>query len=231
MADANKGNAAKEFFEKFGEKLALIIALVILVGYGVIAFALGDDETQLKEVEKNKKAIEKEQSTLHKEMTAPETENWQAKAINPWTTLVASARGADDWGGSIVTVAKGTGLAKKIIKNVPVKVPPVAFGNVDVAIDQITVTWAYKDFTPQEVQKMIREKDNKSEAAKANYFVLEREVNGSGKWEVLSDKLDMATAVVDVFTQTFITIYMVGATVTTTATKYSTTPCSLPTPT
>jgi len=193
MADANKGNAAKEFFEKFGEKLALIIALVILVGYGVIAFAIGDDETQLKEVEKNKKAIEKEQSTLHKEMTAPESENWQAKAVNPWTTLVASARGADDWGGSIITAAKGTGVKKEIIKKVPVKVPPVTFGNVDVAIDQISITWAYKDFTPQEVQKMIREKDNKSEAAKANYFVLEREVNGSGKWEVLSDKLDIKT--------------------------------------
>ena len=79
MADAKKGNAAKEFFEKFGEKLALIIALVILVGYGVIAFGMGDDETQLKEVEKNKREIEKEQKTPHKDMTAPDSENWQAR--------------------------------------------------------------------------------------------------------------------------------------------------------
>jgi len=189
MADANKGNAAKEFFEKFGEKLALIIALVILVGYGVIAFALGDDDTQLREVEKNKGVLEKEQRTPHKEMTAPDTENWQAKAVNPWTTLVVSARGADDWGGSLITRAEGKGLKKEIIKKVPVKVPHVAFGNVDVAIDQISLNWAYKDFTPQEVLKMGRDKE-KTDAAKASYFVLEREVNGSGKWEVLADKLD-----------------------------------------
>jgi len=190
MADAKKGNAAKEFFEKFGEKLALIIALVILVGYGVIAFGMGDDETQLKEVEKHKKEIEKEQKTPHKDMTAPDSENWQAKAVNPWTSLVVSARGADDWGGSLITKAEGKGYKKEVLKKIPVKVPHVAFGNAEVAIDQISVTWAYKDFTPQEVQKMSRDKE-KSDAAKASHFVLEREVNGSGKWEVLADKLDI----------------------------------------
>src|SRR6185295_3256357 len=138
MADAKKGNAAKEFFEKFGEKLALIIALVILVGYGVIAFGMGDDET--------------EQKTPHKDMTAPDSENWQAKAVNPWSTLVVSARGADDWGGSLITKAEGKGYKKEVLKKIPVKVPHVAFGNAEVAIDQISVTWVYKDFTPQEVQ-------------------------------------------------------------------------------
>src|SRR5262245_7906117 len=139
MADAKKGNSAKEFFEKFGEKLALIIALVILVGYGVIAFGMGDDETQLRDVEKNKKEIEKEQKQPHKEMTAPDTENWQSKAVNPWTTLVASARVADDWSGFLITKAEGKGLKKEIIKKVPVKVPHVAFGNAEVSIDQISL--------------------------------------------------------------------------------------------
>ena len=192
MADAKKGNAAKEFFEKFGEKLALAIALVILVGYGVIAFAVGDDDTQLRDVDKSKKEIEKEQKTVHKEMTAPDTENWQAKAVNPWTTLVVSARGANDWGASLITKAEGKGYKKEVLKKVPVKVPHVAFGNVDVAIDQISVSWAYKDFTPQEVQKMSRDKE-KADAAKASHFVLEREINGNGKWEVLADKLDVKT--------------------------------------
>jgi len=190
MVDAKKGNAAKEFFEKFGEKLALVIALVILVGYGIIAFALGDDDTQLRDVEKYKKEIEKEQRTSHKEMTAPDTENWHSKAVNPWTTLVATARPADDWTGFIITTAKGTGLKKEVIKKIPVKVPQVAFGNADVAIDQISLSWAYKDFTPQEVQKMARDKE-KSDAAKASYFVLERQTNNAGKWEVLADKLDV----------------------------------------
>jgi hypothetical protein len=191
MADAKKGNAAKEFFEKFGEKLALVIALVILVGYGVIAFGMGDDETQLRDVDKSKKEIENEQKKQHKEMTAPDTENWQAKAVNPWTTLVVSARGADDWGGSLITRAEGKGLKKEIIKKIPVKVPHVSFGNAEVAIDQISLSWVYKDFTNQEIQKMARDKTDKSDAAKASYFVLERETNGSGKWEVLADKLDV----------------------------------------
>jgi hypothetical protein len=122
-------------------------------------------------------------------MMSPDTENWQAKAVNPWTTLVASARGADDWGGFLITKAEGKGLKKEIIKKVPVKVPHVAFGNAEVAIDQISLSWAYKDFTSQEIQKMSRDKE-KSDAAKATYFVLERETNGSGKWEVLAEKLE-----------------------------------------
>src|SRR5215831_15717255 len=119
MADPKKGNAAKEFFEKFGEKLALVIALIILVGYGVIAFGMGDDETQIRDVDKAKSAIDKEQKIPHKDMTAPDSENWQSKAVNPWTTLVASARGADDWGGFLITKAEGKGLKKEVIKKVP----------------------------------------------------------------------------------------------------------------
>jgi hypothetical protein len=189
MVDAKKGNAAKEFFEKFGEKLALVIALLILVGYGIIAFGLGDDDTQLRDVEKYKKEIEKEQKASHKEMTAPDTENWHAKAINPWTTVVASASAAPDWTGFLITKAEGKGLPKTVIKKIPVKIPPVAFGAADVAIDQISLSWTYKDFTPQEIQKMSREKE-KTDAAKASHFVLERQMSG-GKWEVLADKLDV----------------------------------------
>src|SRR5947207_3392409 len=98
MADAKKANKAKEFFEKFGEKLALGIALLILVGYGVMAFGMSSEDPGIGQVERNIKAIKKEESTPHTEMLAPNTENWQAKAVNPWTTLVTSARSADDWG-------------------------------------------------------------------------------------------------------------------------------------
>jgi hypothetical protein len=141
-------------------------------------------------MEKNIKVIKKEESTLHPEMVAPNTENWQAKAINPWNTVVTSARPADDWTASLITKAEGKGLPKAIIRKTPVVIPPVVFTATEVAIDSVTVAWSYKDFTKAEELKMAREKDNKTEPAKATHFVLERQVAG-GKWEVLADKLDV----------------------------------------
>src|SRR6185295_806903 len=167
MADAKKANKAKEFFEKFGEKLALGIAVLILVGYAVLAFGMSNEDPSLGQVDKNKNAIDREQKTPHKDMMAPDTENWQAKAINPWNTVVTSARPADDWSGFLVTKAVGNGVEATVIKKVPVVIPHVTFLGVEVAIDSITVGWSYKDFTPQELQKMAREKENKTEGAKA----------------------------------------------------------------
>src|SRR5690348_5385152 len=107
MADAKKANKAKEFFEKFGEKLALAIALLVLVGYAVMAFGMSSDDPGLGQMRTNISNIEKEQKTPHKELTAPDSENWQAKAINPWNTVVTTAQPANDWGAFIVTRAEG----------------------------------------------------------------------------------------------------------------------------
>ena len=191
MADATKANAAKEFLEKFGEKLALGVALLILVGYAVVAFGMSSEDPSLGAVEKNIKAIEREERTPHSDMVAPNTENWQAKAINPWNTVVTSARSADDWGAFLVTKAEGKAVKREIIKKVPCIVPEVAFGGAEVAIDSITVSCVYKDFSREDIQKMSREKpENKKDMAKATHFLLERQV-GTGKWEVLADKLDV----------------------------------------
>src|SRR5215831_13770474 len=191
MADAKKGSKAKEFFEKFGEKLALAVALLILIGYAVLAFGMSSEDPGIGQIEKNIKAIKKEESSLHPDMVAPNIESWQAKAINPWNTVVTSARPADDWTGSLITKAEGKGLDKPIIRNTPVVIPPVVFTGTEVAIDAVTVAWSYKDFTKQEEQKMAREKpENKTEPAKATHFLLERQVAG-GKWEVVADKLDV----------------------------------------
>lgn len=189
MADAKKSSALNDFLSKFGEKLALGVAVLLLLGYAVYAFGMSSEDPSLGAVEKHIKAIKKEGETPHKEMMAPDTQNWQASAVGPWNTVVTTARAPEDWGASLITRAEGKGFKKEVIKKIPVMVPPVAFGTVDVAIDSITVTWTYKDFTPQEVLKMGRDKD-KTEAAKVAHFVLEREANGSGKWEVIADKLD-----------------------------------------
>ncbi len=190
MAEPKKVNPAVTFFVSYGEKLALAIAVLALVGCAAFWFGMSAEDPSLGAVEKNASALDREGKTAHPDMTAPPSENLMAKSVNPWTNLVASARPGDDYAGFIVTKAEGKGVAVVIVKKVPVQVPPVAYLGAEVAIDSITVGWTYKDYTPQEVIKMSREKD-KIEAAKASHFVLERETNGSGKWEVLADKIDV----------------------------------------
>lgn len=192
MADAKKKNAAQEFLEKYGEKLALAISLAILVAYAIMAFGMSSEEPSLGLVDKNIRTIDKEEKTAHKEKMPPDSENWQARAIGPWSSVVTTARPPDDWSGHLVTRAVGRGIVEPVAKRIPVLVPTVSFGGAEVNIDNIAVTWNYKDFSPQELQKMARSKE-KTEAAKASYFVLERQANGSGKWEVLADKLDTKT--------------------------------------
>ncbi|HLY74835.1 MAG TPA: fibronectin type III domain-containing protein [Planctomycetota bacterium] len=189
MAEAKKVNPAVTFLANNGEKLALGIAVILLVACAVMWFGMSGEDLTIG-LDKSATSLDKESRTAHPEMTAPNTENWQAKAVNPWSTLVTSARPADNWGAFMITKAEGKGVKKEIIKKIPVLVPPVSNLVTEVAIDSITVGWSYKDFTSQEVSKMSRDKDNKADAAKVTHFLLEREVNGSGKWEVLNDKID-----------------------------------------
>jgi hypothetical protein len=189
MAEPKKVNPALAFFVNYGEKLALAIAVLALVGCAAFWFGMSSEDPSLGAVENGVKKLETEVKTPHQDMTAPPSENLMAKSVNPWTNLVASARPGDDYAGFIVTKAEGKGVAVIVVKKIPVQVPPVAYVGAEVAIDSITVGWSYKDYTSQEIAKMAREKD-KIEAAKASHFVLEREANGSGKWEVLAEKLD-----------------------------------------
>jgi len=189
MPEAKKVNPAVTFLADNGEKLALGIAVLLLVACAVKWFGMSGEDPTIG-LYKTATSLDKEARTAHPEMTAPNTENWQAKAVNPWSTLVTSARPADNWGGFLITRAEGKGLKKEVIKKVPVLVPQVSNVVTEVTLDSITVGWSYKDFTNQEVSKMSRDKENKTDAAKATHFLLEREVNGSGKWEVLNDKID-----------------------------------------
>jgi len=194
MADAKKVNPAVVFLVNNGEKLALGIAVLLLLVFAFLWFGMSSEDPTIP-LDKNARALSKDMESQqpHEGMAAPNSENWQAKAVNPWSTLVASARAGDNWGGFIATRAEGKGVPKTVIKKTPVLVPQVSNLGAEVAIDCITVGWSYKDFTPQDTQKMARDKDNKTDAAKVTSFKLEREVNGSGKWEVISDSIDPKT--------------------------------------
>src|SRR5579862_2941504 len=192
MAEPKKVNPAVTFLVNNGEKLALGIAVLLLVVFAFLWFGMSAEDPTIP-LEKIATNLDKEAKTSHQDKTAPNTENWQAKAVNPWSTLVTSARAGDNWGGFLVTSAVGKGVKKDVIKKIPVLVPPVSNLVTEVAIDSNTVSWTYRDFTTQEVQKMARDKEKKSDAAKVTSFTLEREVNGSGKWEVLGDAIDAKT--------------------------------------
>src|SRR5260221_2197580 len=141
MAEAKKVNPAVVFLTNNGEKLALGISVLLLVACAAMWFGMSGEDPTIG-LDKNATNLDKEAKTPHPEMTAPNTENWQAKAVNPWSTLVASARPADNWGGFLVTKAEGQGLKKEVIKKVPVHVPPVSNVITEVAIDSITVGWS-----------------------------------------------------------------------------------------
>jgi hypothetical protein len=189
MAEPKKPNPAMDFLVNYGEKLALAIAVLALVACAALWFGMSSEDASLDHVEKGVKKLGDEAKTSHPDMTAPPSENLMAKSVNPWTSLVASARSGDDYAGFITTKAEGKGVAVIVVKKVPVIVPPVAYVGAEVSIDNITVGWSYQDFTSAQASKMAAAKE-KTEAAKASHFVLERETNGTGKWEVLADKLD-----------------------------------------
>ena len=189
MGEPKKVSPAAAFFVNNGEKLALGVAVVLLVVFAFLWFGMGGEDPTV-ELDNRAAGLDKETTVAHQDMAPPNSENLQAKAVNPWTTLVASARPADSWGAFLVTKAEGKGLKKEVIKKVPVVVPQVSNVITEVAIDSITVGWSYQDFTNAQVQKMARDKE-KTDAAKVTHFQLERETGG--KWEVLADKLDPKT--------------------------------------
>jgi len=92
MGEPKKANPGVDFLVNYGEKLALGIAVLALVVCAVLWFGMSSDDPSLGQVDKGVSSLDREAKTPHPEMTAPNTENWQAKAVNPWTTLVASAR-------------------------------------------------------------------------------------------------------------------------------------------
>src|SRR4029077_8425550 len=101
MAEPKKVNPAVTFFVNYGEKLALAIAVLALVGCAAFWFGMSAEDPSLGTVEKGVNVLEREAKAPHPEMTAPPSENLMAKSVNPWTNLVASARPGDDYAGFI----------------------------------------------------------------------------------------------------------------------------------
>jgi hypothetical protein len=186
MAEAAKTNGIKNLFAKHGEKIGLGIAVVALLAYLVLGLPTSA-EPAVEDAERAIRTIDKSKRSAHADdpdMKAPDTKPWFSRAKDPWDSVIPAKSGGD-WVATATPELKAKELAKIEPKIKAVKIPTVAFGNVDIQLDSITVTWSVKGFTKQEMTKEAKDID----FLNLDHFTVEREVNGTGKWEMLAPSL------------------------------------------
>jgi hypothetical protein len=189
MAEEAKGGGAKQFFARHGEKVGLGVAAAALVAYLLIGVVMAKEDPSASRVDGEVQRLNREKGVAHPENSPPKAKEWTGVAIGPWNAVMDAPRGANDFGATLLPGIKEkvTLPPKVVVKGV--KIPELLFGNTDVALDSITVGWSVKEFTRQELAAFAKDSD----VLKLTGFKVEREVNGSGKWEVLADKLDLKT--------------------------------------
>ncbi len=188
MAEEQKPGKGSEFFFKHGEKVVLVAAALALVAYLVLGIAMAKEDGNVRKVELKAREIQGEKRKSHEDMKAPEARTKVPEALDPWTKVIAANTPKDpkdDWVGTLapVLVYKEFVVHKDPKKNV--KVPEIQMGRAEVALDGVTVHWAATGFPAAQITK---EKAG-FEFLKLSHFSVEREAAGSGKWEMLAEKV------------------------------------------
>jgi hypothetical protein len=190
MAEEKK--AGKELLTKHGEKIGLAVAALALVAYLVTGVLMAEEDRNVKDVRSQSTRLEGEKSKRHAEETPiPDARPWKTEAVAPWNQVVESANRTpvDNWVAFITTEPKGTGLDKPIERKRLAFAPTINFGDVQVNLDNVTMSWTVKDFSPAEITKIKKENND---PVKLSHFVVERR-KGGGAWEVVAEKLDLKT--------------------------------------
>ncbi len=194
MAEEKKPNPTKEFFVQHGEKAGLGVAALALVAYLVFGILLTKEDKSAADLEKRTREVRDDRNREHKDKLPSAPPAYVAKARKPWDE-VAAARGANDWIASINTkVTFKEGLAPKVVPLRQV-LPEVGAPSIEVALDGVTVTWAAKELSRIEQDKMKTQfKEEKLAFPKLSHFALERQQGDSGKWEPIpgAEKLPAA---------------------------------------
>jgi len=192
MAEEKKESAAKAFFVKHGEKVGLGAAALALVAYLVVGVLMAKDDPTPKQVDREVRRIKDDKVTSHDkdaEFKAPDSKPWSDTAVKPWNNVVASARGGTDWVATGLPEFKLKEIAPVAIKIRGVRIPEIAFGNVEVSLDSVILTWSVKAFTPAEERTLARDND----ILKLKEFVIERQAAVGGKWEEIGRVTDLKT--------------------------------------
>lgn len=182
MADEKKGGSAKELLVKHGEKIGLGIAVLVLLAY-VFLFYLPDAKNP--DLERLKTSIQQREreSREPKPEDSPEPpQAWEQKAVGPWNTVLAAAKGADNWAASLRTEVAETTKPKPVQRRAQALAPSAAFENLEINLDSVVLSWSVKEWTPQEKAKLAKEKDPVKIPVDLTGFKIERDTNGAGKW-------------------------------------------------
>ncbi|HXG62188.1 MAG TPA: fibronectin type III domain-containing protein [Planctomycetota bacterium] len=189
MAEAKKAGTAQAFLAAHGEKLGLGVAAAALLGYLVLGVLMAQEDRAPSEVRREVERLSRERQNGDAQYDPPAPEPWAARAVEPWNNVIASARGANDFAATGLPEIRAKAIERPKVAVKEVKVPPVTLGPVDVGLDGVTISWDVKAFTRQEELALQKEFD----LLKYSHFSVEREVAGSGKWEILADKLPPTT--------------------------------------
>lgn len=187
MAEEKKNSAAKEFLVKHGEKVGLGTAAAALLAYLLLGVVMAKDDPSLRALKSEADRIDAEKSKSHGHLTLPEVKTDSGAVLGPWN-VVTTAKAGSDAVARLVPELKINEVdkAKEFVK--AAVAPTIAFGTSAVDFDGVTITWTMKEFTKQEMAKGAKDFDY----LKLTGFVVERETNGSGKWEKVAD-LDVKT--------------------------------------
>lgn len=182
MAEEKKSNAAMGFLARHGEKLGLGVAAAALLGYLLIGVVMAKDDPSVRDLDYEKKRVEGEKSKPHKEFQASEVKIDSGASATPWNTVTTAKPGSDAV-AQLTPDVKFREIEPKTEKIKGALVPSIAFGTGAVDFDGVTLTWTVKEFTKAEIKK--GELDN--DYLKIDHFLIERDLNGAGKWEKLSE--------------------------------------------
>lgn len=187
MAEEKKPSKAKEFIGKHGEKVGLGAAAAALLAYLLLGVVMAKEDTSSQEIKREKDRIDAEKNKPHKNYQAGEVKLDSGAVLSPWNVVTTAKAGGDAVARALPEISFNEVEPAKI-KVKTALVPTIAFGTAAVDFDGITITWTAKEFTRQEMK--LGEKDN--DYLKIAGFRVERETNGSGKWEKVAD-LDAKT--------------------------------------
>jgi hypothetical protein len=184
MAEEKKSSPAKDFAVKHGEKLGLGVAAGALVAYLLVAFTFAKEDTSAKDLDRVKSTIEHEKGKAHEEFRAPEVKT-DSGALAPWNTVATAKPGNDSVAKFLPELAEKPVAKKEPPKRVAL-VPSISFGTSAVDFDGVTLTWTVKEYTKKELQEFAKP-TNLTDLILLDHFVIERETNGNGKWEKLTE--------------------------------------------
>jgi hypothetical protein len=185
MADQKKAGGAKDLFVRHGEKIGLGLAVLALLVY-VLFFYMPDSKHAESEALRKVADKVKRASGASKAEDEPQAAKaWEGAAVSPWNTVIAPAKGADNWAASLLTDINVS--TKKPLKVRPPQAlaPSIAFETLEINLDSVIVTWSVKEFTKTEIAAMAK-KTPKEIPVELTTFKVERDVNGAGKWETVA---------------------------------------------